>query len=246
MLGLAGSTHGGVAASFPPASTANQHGSSNTAVSPTEGVFTPRGMRISSTISSALGGIMGSAAPTPTAASASMGDIRENMAVGQGTTVRRSITEQSDSTRSSLSLTGQGSTAGVGGATDQGATSPFAAGEGSGLTAPRPIAVGASGANAGGAAGAGSYFSSAQSPGASGAPIGAAAGALAQDDPAVWASGHEGRQCDANQPDAEPASPGLRGLVTRPELALCLLTEVRSIQEVSLLRSCHTARNVKA
>jgi hypothetical protein len=46
---------------------------------------------------------------------------------------------------------------------------------------------------------------------------------------AVWLAGAGGIGRNSPRPTREPPSPMLRGLVTRPELALCLLTEVRAI-----------------
>jgi hypothetical protein len=43
---------------------------------------------------------------------------------------------------------------------------------------------------------------------------------------AAWLSGAGGIGRNSPRPTREPPSPALRGLVTRPELALCLLTEV--------------------
>jgi len=61
---------------------------------------------------------------------------------------------------------------------------------------------------------------------------GAAAGLR---DDAAWSSGVAGIGRNSPRPTREPPSPVLRGLVTRPELALCLLTEV-SCTHVPLTR----------
>lgn len=162
---------------------------------------------------------------------------------------RRSAADASDSSRSSLSLTpGQGSTTAgpghdLGG--QPGSSSSLSASTGS-LTAaapaaagppgtpPRPINVGARGGNAGaastelssGGAPAGldlsTYFGS--SPAAAG-PGGGGQGPGG----GSWAAGSGRLPSGSRRATASqrlPGSPVLRGLVTRPELALCLLTEV--------------------
>lgn len=252
VLGASGSTHGGLAASFPPGPGAvPQYGSQGTSFT-SDTVQSARGMRLSSTFTSALGNMIGGTSTTPPAGAPSSGlpELRESSTTGTGqSNIRRSMTDHSDSTRSSLSISGQNSSTALGGAAEPGSTSPAAAGAAVGLPSvvplPRPINTKgggtagvatsgefASSATAGAPASGnnsfnlGSYFSTGQA--GADAQIAAVAGVSAQDEPAGWSSSREtDRRGGSPQPPKEPASPALRGLVTRPELALCLLTEVR-------------------
>lgn len=64
---------------------------------------------------------------------------------------------------------------------------------------------------------------------------GAAAGLR---DDAAWSSGVAGIGRNSPRPTREPPSPVLRGLVTRPELALCLLTEVSCARVPMMQERC--------
>lgn len=70
-----------------------------------------------------------------------------------------------------------------------------------------------------------SYYAS--RPAATGLLSGHRGSAAALREEAAWLAGAGGIGCNSPRPTREPPSPALRGLVTRPELALCLLTEVR-------------------
>lgn len=165
---------------------------------------------------------------------------------GFNSLVRASVTEQSDSSRSSLSVSA--STPGAADPTAQagpataasfGASGP--AGTPTGLL--RPAAAGPPGGAADEQAGAGSGASvfNLGSYYAGGAPAGASGGREAAG-PDVRLNGSRrststsvdvwqpaGRKGEGRGGQREPPAPALRGLVTRPELALCLLTEVRGV-----------------
>jgi hypothetical protein len=163
--------------------------------------------------------------------------------------------QHSDSARSSLSITGQTNSSVTGdAAAQQAAATPAAAAGASSsntltaeaaggaaaaagsisATLPRAVNVHGSGSNAAGGSSSfslGSYYglnSSCRDQGQTGQTVsddggwGASAQAAA-----AGGLGDRGRR-GSRQVTREPPSPVLRGLVTRPELALCLLTEVRA------------------
>lgn len=252
MLGPSGSTHGGLAASFPPGpGGVAQYGSQGPSFS-SDMMSSSRGMRLSSTFTSALGSMIGGTSSTPAAGAPLSGlpELCESSTTGMGqSNIRRSMTDHSDSTRSSLSISGQNSTTAIGGQ-DPGSTSPATGAVPASVVAltvtaatPRPIntkggpaGVGTNGEFASNATSVpasssngfnlGSYFGTGPAGDANQAAA-AAGGMPGQDDPALWSSREADRRGGSPQPPKEPASPALRGLVTRPELALCLLTEVR-------------------
>lgn len=236
---------------------------------------TSRAMRLSSTFTSVFGmaGGGGAAGPASTpvpgagtgAPTGSFADLQEGSlqgfggAVGGGSlsgqvgpvSAPRAATEQSDSTRSSLSITGQGSTAAGADGSGAGAAAAAlsastnlvaAAGAGAAAgsaSATLPQAVNVGGGRAGpsssteytaaggnGAFSLGSYYGTGLGP----TNIREQRSGVLSDD-GGWGTvgqaglGDRGRR-PSRQATREPPSPVLRGLVTRPELALCLLTEV--------------------
>jgi hypothetical protein len=156
--------------------------------------------------------------------------------------------QHSDSARSSLSITGQTNSSITG---DAAATPAAAAGlnaSSSSVTAaaagaasisatlPRAANVRSSGSNAAGGSSSfslGSYYglgSSSRDPGQTGQTV-SDDGGWGASAPASAAAGGIGDRArrGSRQVTREPPSPVLRGLVTRPELALCLLTEVGAV-----------------
>eukprot|EP00775_Hariotina_reticulata_P013221 gene13221-13351_t len=253
VAGLLGSS-GGLAASYPPSATPATAPSTGTGLLSssfasqvssslgTEPSAVPRGMRLSGTITGALG--LGNSNAATAAASTAATPGSGGDSPGFNSLVRHSVTEQSDSSRSSLSIsastppgaTEQSAQAGAGAAGSFGSIVPAGAAAGlprSATAGPRVVAAGEQAGDGSGATvlNLGSYY-------AGGAPAGGAGGREAAGTDLGLSGSRRGTSAsvDAWQPSGrkgegrggqrEPPAPALRGLVTRPELALCLLTEV--------------------